>query len=181
MDQANILARDLLYEAPDLDGRTMTIRRTMTRDEHNRDTVGTSTKTRRTRSIAIPERVVAALKRWRIDQNKERLAAGTWDDRGFVFTGDGGAPLGATTWQHRHAEIIRRAGVRTITLHGMRHSFATAMMAQGVHPLIVSRVLGHAKIQTTLDIYSHPDDVLQRAAMDAFGEHVEDAKTGEML
>lgn len=161
--------RALQWPDIDLDKRTVNVRRTITRDSNNRDVVGTSTKTGRVRTIALPEAAISVLRRWRAEQNRERLAAATWDDRQFVFTGAGGRFLGATTWQHRHAEIIRRAGVTTITLHGLRHSFATAMVANNVHPLVLSRILGHSKIETTLNIYAHPDDTLQRAAIDAFG------------
>lgn len=165
--------RALQWSDIDLDARKMTVHRTITRDGNNREVVGTSTKTGRVRSITLPKPVVASLRRWKAVQAAERLAAEEWDARGFVFTGDGGRFLGSTTWQHRHAEAIKRAGVHTINLHGMRHSFATAMLARNVHPLVVSRVLGHAKIETTLNTYSHPDDALQRDVMDAFGEDFE--------
>lgn len=167
--------RALQWPDVDLTERTITVRRTITRDELNREIVGTTTKTGRVRTVAIPETTARTLRRWKAAQAEEQLAAGTWDSRQFVFTGDGGKFLGSTTWQHRHTEAIRRAGVVPISLHGMRHSFATAMMAQGVHPLIVSRVLGHSKIETTLNVYSHPDDVLQRTAIDAFALSLPDA------
>jgi integrase len=40
----------------------------------------------------------------------------------------------------------------------MRHSHATALLLSGVPPHVVSRRLGHADVQTTLDLYAHVTD-----------------------
>lgn len=55
-----------------------------------------------------------------------------------------------------------------IRFHDLRHSYATLMLAKGVNPKIVSSVLGHSDIGTTLDIYSHPDVSMQQICLDAF-------------
>jgi len=47
----------------------------------------------------------------------------------------------------------RLAGVKEITFHGLRHTFATLALDAGRSPLLVSKVLGHASVSTTLDIY----------------------------
>lgn len=53
-----------------------------------------------------------------------------------------------------------------IRFHDLRHSYATFMLRAGVHPKIVSSVLGHSDIGTTLDIYSHTDLSMQKACTD---------------
>ncbi len=45
------------------------------------------------------------------------------------------------------------AGVKEITFHGLRHTFATLALDAGRSPLLVSKVLGHSSVSTTLDIY----------------------------
>ena len=55
-------------------------------------------------------------------------------------------------------------------LHDARHAHATLMLKQGVHPKIVQERLGHAKVGTTLDIYSHVTPGLQEAAALRFDE-----------
>ena len=50
---------------------------------------------------------------------------------------------------------MRKLGLRAVNFHALRHSHATILLKQGVNPKVVSERLGHAKVGTTLDIYSH--------------------------
>ena len=61
-----------------------------------------------------------------------------------------------------------QAGLKGIRLHDARHSHASLMLKQGVHPKVVSERLGHASIQITLDTYSHVAPGLQEAAAKGF-------------
>jgi integrase len=49
----------------------------------------------------------------------------------------------------------KRAGLPPIRLHDLRHSVASILLAHGVHPKVISEILGHATIALTLDTYSH--------------------------
>lgn len=167
--------RALTWVDIDLGKRTIQIRRTITRDAANRETVGTSTKTGRARSVAIPASTVEALRVWKVAQARLQLAAETWDDRRFVFTGKHGQYLGGTTWATYQAVMIDRAGVTAIGLHEVRHTNATAELEAGTHPLIVSNRLGHARIETTLNLYSHVSPDLQRSATDALEARIVEA------
>lgn len=166
--------RALQWGDVDLEGRAVTVRRTITRGDNNREVVGTSTKTGRVRTVSLPVSAVNALRAWKVQQARIRLASEVWSDHQFVFTGRDGQFLGSTTWQRRHERIIKGAHVTSIGLHEMRHTFATVMLQRNTHPLVVSRILGHSKIQTTLDLYSHPDTSLMRDAIDALDDSVVD-------
>ena len=52
-------------------------------------------------------------------------------------------------------EYIKKAGVHRLTLHDLRHSHATFLLSKGVNIVSLSRRLGHERVSTTLDIYSH--------------------------
>lgn len=159
--------RALRWEDVDHVRGAVRVRRTMTRDEEDRAIVGSSTKTGRERTVTLAPSAAHALKRWRREQAAMQLAAPRWDPGGYVFTGQRGQPLGATTWQKRHARLLAATGVAPITLHGLRHTFATVALERNIHPKIVSEMLGHTTVEMTLNRYSHARIDLQAAAANA--------------
>jgi integrase len=72
---------------------------------------------------------------------------------------------------HAWMRVARHCGIRGVNLHaGTRHTHATLMLKQGIHPKIVQERLGHATISTTLDTYSHVTPWLQQAAAIRFDD-----------
>lgn len=69
-----------------------------------------------------------------------------------------------------HEKVCKAAGVPVIRMHDLRHSAATILLRRGIPAKVVSEILGHANIGTTLDIYSHVDVSMQRSATDILGE-----------
>jgi integrase len=51
-----------------------------------------------------------------------------------------------------------------IRFHDLRHSHATQLLSEGIHPKIAQERLGHSSIKTTLDLYSHVTDTMQGEA-----------------
>ena len=74
------------------------------------------------------------------------------DPAGLVFTTIDGTPLrpDGVTW--RFARIVKLAGVKRISFHGLRHTHATDLLRAGVHPKIASERLGHSSVAVT---YGH--------------------------
>ncbi|MDD5605526.1 MAG: tyrosine-type recombinase/integrase [Dehalococcoidales bacterium] len=58
--------------------------------------------------------------------------------------------------------------MKPIRLHDARHTHASLMLKDGIHPKIVQERLGHSSITTTLDIYSHVSKGIQQAAAESF-------------
>jgi len=86
----------------------------------------------------------------------------------LVFSQYDGQPLRPNTITRAWTLMANKAGVRPIRLHDARHTHASLMLKQGVHPKIVQERLGHASITMTLDIYSHVAPGLQQAAAESF-------------
>ena len=66
--------------------------------------------------------------------------------------------------------LLEAAGLPRMRFHDLRHTAATLLLGQGVHPKVVAEMLGHARISTTLDLYSHVTPTMQREATEALDE-----------
>lgn len=91
-------------------------------------------------------------------------------DDDLVFSTLEGKPLRPNTITRAWAMLAARAGVKLIRLHDARHTHASLMLKQGIHPKIVQERLGHSTIAVTLDTYSHVTPGLQQAAAQRFDE-----------
>jgi hypothetical protein len=67
-----------------------------------------------------------------------------------------------------HRDPLERAGLPRIRFHDLRHSAATLLLGLGIHPKIVSELLGHSQVSITLDLYSHVTATMQQEAVRAF-------------
>ena len=87
-----------------------------------------------------------------------------------VFIRRTGEPLLPRAVSNGFKVIAERAGYPELKyhFHESRHTHATLMLEQGVHPKIVQERLGHKDIETTLNTYSHVSHTLQREASDKF-------------
>jgi integrase len=108
------------------------------------------------RSVTLPPLTVTALKRHRTQQKREQLKAGAaWKPSGLVFTSSIGTPLDDRNVRRAFHDLLTAAKLPTIRIHDLRHTCATLLLAQGVHPKVVQEILGHSQISLTLDTYSH--------------------------
>jgi len=121
------------------------------------------------RTVVLPPSLVDLLKVYRFDQELLRIQLGislNADD--FVFIRPDGSPMNPSAVTLAFRRIIKRAGLKDIRIHDLRHTHATLMLKAGIHPKVVSERLGHANIGITLDIYSHVLPGLQEAAAEKF-------------
>jgi integrase len=134
----------LQWSAVDLKAGKISVRRSTT---DSKKFNAPKTKAGR-RLIDMPAELVSELKRWKLQ------APVSADD--LVFCQDDGTAL------HRKTNAatllwpaIDEAKVKKITMHGLRHSFASILLANGVKAPEVSYILGHDKVITTMSIYAH--------------------------
>jgi integrase len=124
------------------------------------------------RLIALSESTVAVLQEHREAHNKQRqlLELSALSDSDLVFSHWDGSPLLPNSITHAWMKLVRRCGLDGIRLHDARHTHASLMLKQNIHPKIVSERLGHAGIAITLDLYSHVAPGLQQAAANKFDD-----------
>ncbi|WP_406000908.1 tyrosine-type recombinase/integrase [Streptomyces sp. NBC_00829] len=158
------------WEDLDLDAGTAAIRRTLQRTSTGGLTT-LPTKTRASeRRIALPTRCIQSLKLHHEQQEREREAAGTtWQHDAHVFTTVQGRPIDPTNLTRTFTTLLRKAGLRRIRFHDLRHSTATLLLEQGIELVVIKELLGHAHIGVTATVYAHVRLRLQRDAIDSLG------------
>ena len=99
------------------------------------------------RTIYLPNRLVEILAR-HVEQT------GTAAEGWLFYTGDG-RPVPPSTVNSWWQSTVRAAGTPGLHLHGLRHFYASGLIAAGCDVVTVQRALGHRSPSTTLDTYSH--------------------------
>jgi integrase len=131
-----------------------------------------------TRDVTLAPETMELLKHHKRAQAELKMAnRTTYRDFGLVFAKEYGdltnradligLPLQANhLGQRQFARLVKMAGVKPITFHGMRHTCATLLLQAGEPVHVVSKRLGHARVEITLDVYAHvlPDMQQQAAA-----------------
>jgi integrase len=155
--------RALVWGDISFEAQRVHIRRTMTLSADGRVIVGTTTKTDTGRAVALAAGPLAALSAWR---SATVVRPFLRPENNFVFGIKPGYPLGLTHWQNWHKTFIARAGIPFLSLHSIRHTFATLALEEGIPIKVVSDILGHSRIETTMNIYQHITDDMQRVSVD---------------
>lgn len=103
-------------------------------------------------------------KRWQLEQKFN--AGDQWTESDRLFTSWNGKPIHPDTITDWFSKFIKRSELPYVTLHSLRHTNATLMIAEGTDVCTVSRRLGHANTATTLNIYAHALKSKDREAAD---------------
>ena len=157
----------LRWDAVDLDKGWLHVRQALAHDGKSFSLPKTAKSRRR---IRLTPEAVEALKKHRIPQHQKRLQQGSvWRDHGLVFCSSVGTPMNPDNFiKRQHKPLLRRAELPYIRFHDLRHTFASLMMPNVKNPQIVQEMLGHSRISTTLDIYSHLSQDMQEEAVGSF-------------
>jgi integrase len=126
------------------------------------------------RAVALPELARQALIQQRDRQTFERTTAGPdwgkargpsgepvdpWLEApprgGLVFTTVNGTPLDRSNVTHRYQARLVSLGIERRPFHALRHTNASLLIEQGVHPKDLQGHLGHAEYGTTMNVYGH--------------------------
>jgi integrase len=173
MRQGELLG--LGWEDVDLQARVVRVRRTLTLAKGGPRLTEPKTRGSR-RSIRLTDSAVEALERHRGCQEAERDARGDgWNTWGLVFCTRRGTPVRRDNLHDKHWKpLLQRSGLPDIRFHDLRHTCATLLLTKGVHPKIVSEMLGHSSIAITLDTYSHVIPGLGEVAASAMEDALSD-------
>jgi integrase len=122
------------------------------------------TKGSRCRTVAMPALLIEELKVWRAKQAQEFLRLGIRPDgKSRVGTKANGSSPNPQSLTDVIPRFMKGQG-SAVRLHSLRHSHASHLLAENIHPKIIQERLGHYSIAITMDIYSHPMPNMQADA-----------------
>jgi integrase len=154
MRRGEVLA--LKWQDINFEQAQLQVQRIFTRAPGNRYIEAEPKTEKSRRSIMLASITLETLKLHRIRQLEAKLQAGSaWKDNDLVFCTSLGTPLNPNWVLGRFKKLLERAELPHIRFHDLRHNIATLLLCMGIHPRIVQELLGHNRIQETMDTYSH--------------------------
>jgi integrase len=111
----------------------------------------TKTKTDKTRQTDLSDQLLGELRVHLTKQKKKAMSEGSGEVSGLVF--DYGKLDREKFIRRTYRRILKKAGLRYVKFHGLRHAFCAHLLSKGISPYYVSQQAGHSSITITCDIY----------------------------
>lgn len=106
------------------------------------------------RILKVPKAIMEeVIRRQRYVEMKKEWAGKDYEDYGYISCQENGKPRGLSSMNQALTKLCERNGLPAITVHGLRHMFATILIEHGVPLVKISGLLGHNSIHTTYEYY----------------------------
>lgn len=150
----------LMWEDIDFFSKTIHVRHAVTQLAGKGLVITEPKSDKSKRAIAIPDFMIDVLWDYREKTGKEGLVFHTSTDK----------PISPRNLTRHFKTHLKKAGLPDIRFHDLRHTTATLLLSEGVHPKVVQEMLGHSQINLTLDTYSHVLPDIQREAAEKMND-----------
>lgn len=122
------------------------------------------TKNKETRVIKIEDEVMQNLRQFTIDQKKKQLSSYMSNPHKLVFAKYDGLPATNDAANDSLTNACKRAGIKRITFHSLRHTHASILIYNGMDLSSIAKRLGHKSAITTANVYAHIIEEMQNKA-----------------
>ncbi|MGH9841988.1 MAG: tyrosine-type recombinase/integrase [Blastocatellia bacterium] len=162
----------------DAEGRQLHIRQGITFIEGGRWYLDEPKTAHGRRTLRLSIGSVESLGGHRRRQLEERMKVGRmWNDHGFIFADELGEPYSQNRIRYYFKQLLKAADLpENFSPYSVRHTVATTMADEGVHPKAAAARLGHANTRTTLDIYTRSTAGMDDTASDALSRAISGRK-----
>lgn len=152
----------------DLENKRIYIRQTLTA---NRKIKSGSKTMSGNRSISIPDFLVEKIKAHiEMIKREKEMYGEEYNKENLLICSTAGTPQSKQNLTKMWYLLLKKAGVRRIRFHDLRHTCASLLLSIGTHPKVVQELLGHSSIKITLDLYSHMMPNMQSEAVNALSD-----------
>jgi integrase len=132
--------------------------------------------------LPLPEFCARALEERReLQELEQKLAGEHWlqeSDQDLIFSSEHGGVIDPVGFSRTFDRLVKRAGVRRITVRLARHTCGTLLAFLKVHPKVAQAILRHSQISMTMDVYTHVVGDSEREAVGMLAELLEDPLIG---
>ncbi len=157
----------LTWDNIDFDNKTLTVNKQMIMKKKEFDVTSPKTKASY-RTIAVGNSLLTVLKRFRTYQKENKVRYGQfYFDSPFVCTKQNGKPITPSVIKYYTTKLSQELDF-PFNFHSLRHTHATMLLENGAKYKEIQQRLGHSRISTTLDIYSHVTNKMKRDTVDIF-------------
>lgn len=140
-----------------LEERYLTVNRTVSYSTKRHEFIERPPKTKNSiRKVPLTEEAVKILLNQKTKPNRIRKTNVAFND--YIFLSGEGKPFANHHLNRRLYEVCKKLEIPQMSMHCLRHTFATRCIEAGMKPKTLQKILGHANIQTTLDLYVHVND-----------------------
>ena len=163
--------RGLKWDDIDFKKRIIHIRRNVTHDSNNNRFITGGLKTSSgQRDIPMTRTAYDLLMSMKCRQSSHRQKVISFEFADHVFLNRNGKLLPNSNYDRYLEKICEKAGIERISMHTLRHTFATRCIEAGMKPKTLQKILGHANISMTMDLYVHVTEDEKEKEMQKFEE-----------
>lgn len=156
----------LLWSDIDFNKGTVTVSKTQSRGDNARLLVQSPKTVRSNRTVYIDPKTCRILQRWQLDQRRRNRG------NNLVFANENNEMCQPTKPRKWLEHTLRKYGLKHITVHAFRHTYATLAFEAGASIKSVQDQLGHASYKTTLDIYTAVTDKERNEATEKLANYL---------
>ena len=164
----------LTWKDLDFQNETVSINKTVARGLGNRLLIQTPKTATSKRTIVLDTVTLSMLNTWRKRQATDFLKLGynTMNEEQLIFPNTKNELMIPTKPDQKLDRIIQKNGLTRITVHGFRHTHCSLLFEAGASIKEVQDRLGHADIQTTMNIYAHVTEKAKEKTAEKFAKYV---------
>ena len=108
------------------------------------------------RTIPVPANIIYKLKAYKKEQIENILLVGeAYNNRNYIFCDKLGNPIEDKKPGRNLKSILKQLDIEPMKFHALRHTYATRLFEANIPPKTVQHLMGHADIETTMNIYTH--------------------------